>query len=236
MRIFVLFAFLLLPFSTILAEDTETTPAPAEPTATESVAEAPVEATAEPAIEDADAAAAAAEPETPKAPTFVVLVPERIDHDWYWMLYSDRSQHIVQSAIEKALIRAGMEVIDLATVQGLPTVGGDLAAVQTLNYALSVGRKVNADYVVSGMATAVKSSEGTAYNVNVVRTQAEINAKIIRTRDGKVMAVEDASAHEGGQSGQAAGQNALKKAGSKIGSQLAQEARKILADSVKATP
>lgn len=175
-----------------------------------------------------------AEPAAPKTPTFVVVVPERIDHDWYWILYSDRSQHIVQSAIEKALIRAGAEVIDLSTAQSLPPTGGDLAILQTVNYAMMVGKKVNADYIVSGQATAVKSSEGTAYNVNVVRTQAEITAKIIRTSDGKIMAIEDATVQEGGQSAQAAGQNALKKAGSQIGSKIAAGARKILAESTAA--
>jgi len=180
----------------------------------------------------AEEAVEVAEPEAvvpPKVPTFVVIVPERIDHDWYWILYSDRSQHIVQSAIERALIRAGVEVIDLTTAASLPSVGNDMQRLQTTGYALQVGKQLNADYIISGQATAVKASEGQAYGVNVVRTQAEVSAKIIRARDGKILAVEDASMLEGGQSAQAAGQNALKKAGTQIGSKLARTARELAA-------
>lgn len=168
----------------------------------------------------------AVEPEATRAPTFVVIVPERIDHDWYWVLYSDRSQHIVQSAIEKALIRAGVDVIDLTTAS-LPSIGHDLGQLQTTGYALKVGKQLQADYIVSGQATAVKASEGRAYGVNVVRTQAEVSARIIRVRDGKILIVEDASVLEGGQSAQAAGQNALKKAGAQVGSKLARTAREL---------
>ncbi|HMP88861.1 MAG TPA: hypothetical protein PJ991_01605 [Kiritimatiellia bacterium] len=189
-----------------------------------------VEIGAEVAEESADEVITIEEPAqaTPKTPTFVVIVPERIDHNWYWILYSDRSQHIVQSAIEKALIRAGVDVIDLTTAS-LPSVGGDMRQLQTTGYGMKVGKQLNADYVVSGQATAVMASEGRAYGVNVVRTQAEVSARIIRVSDGKILTVEDASVLEGGQSSQAAGQNALKKAGATIGSKLARTARELSA-------
>ena len=207
---------------------------PAEPAPVDAIpAEAPVEA-AEAPVETAAAPAAEEEP-PPPAPTFVVLVPERIDHDWYWLLYSDTSQHIVQSAIERSLIRNGLNVIvpDIAT---LPAFGQDWQRLQSIAFALTAGKQLEADYVISGMATAVKSSEGQAYGVTVVRTQAEINAKIVRVRDGKIVAAEEASAMEGGQSAQAAGQNALKKAGAQIGSKLARAARALAEENKSGAP
>jgi len=223
--------FVLLPLAAINAEEPEASPAPAsspEAAISETASEEPVAAEPEAtASHDESVPAPPTEPAAPAAPAFVVVIPEQIDNDWFWMMFGGRSQNIVQNAIEKALIRAGLDVVDLAAVQELPSVGNDPSTAQSLNYALSVGRQVNADYVISGMATAVKSSEGTAYNVNVVRTQAEINAKIVRIHDGKIMAIEDASALDGGQSSQAAGQNALKKAGTVIASKLAREAREI---------
>ncbi|HMO49889.1 MAG TPA: hypothetical protein PKE26_05815 [Kiritimatiellia bacterium] len=158
---------------------------------------------------------------------FVVILPERIDHIWYWMLYSDQSQHIVQSAVEKALVRAGLEVIDLNAAR-LPEVGGDLKLLASMAYGLQAGRLLEADYLITGQATAVKASEGRAYGVNVIRTQAEVSARIVRISDGKIITVEDASAQEGGQSVQAAGQNALKKAGAQIAGKIARSARLLV--------
>ena len=65
-----------------------------------------------------------------------------------------------------------------------------------------------------------KASEGVAYGVTVIRAGANITAKIVRVSDGKIMAVVDASAQEGGQAVMAAGREALKKAGKSIGDQL----------------
>jgi len=163
-----------------------------------------------------------------KIPVFAVILPERIDHDWYWILYTDTSQHIVQSAIEKALVRAGVEVIDLNTAP-LPSVGSDMQKLMSMAYALDAGKQVMADYVVTGLATAIKASEGQAYGVNVYRSQVEIVAKIVRVSDGKIMAIEDASLQEGGQSAQAAGQSALKKAGTQVASKIARTARELAA-------
>lgn len=163
-----------------------------------------------------------------KPATFVVLLPERIDHAWYWLLYSDQSQHIVQSAIEKALVRAGLDVVDVGGAD-LPPFGGDWQRMQSSAYAVTAGRKLGADYVITGQATAVKSSQSEAYGVTVVRAQAEITAKLIRVSDGRVIDVEDAGALEGGQSAQGAGQAALKKAGEQIAAKLARKAAELAA-------
>ena len=178
---------------------------------------APVEVEAAPAVV-----------ETPKAPVFAVILPERIDHAWYWILYTDTAQHIVQSAIEKALIRAGVDVIDLNTAS-LPSVGSDMQRLMSMAFVLDAGKQVKADYVVTGQATAIKASEGQAYGVNVFRSQAEIVAKIVRVSDGKIIALEDASMQEGGQSAQAAGQAALKKAGAQVAAKIARTARGLTA-------
>jgi len=207
---------------------------------TADAAEVVVEATTETAVVEESAELTAVEESTQevpmsieeaaatasRAPVFVVILPERIDHAWYWLFYSDTSQHIVQSAVEKALIRAGLNVIDLQTAT-LPSFGTDMMQLQSINYAIKAGRQLKADFVISGQATAVKASEGQAYGVNVVRTQAEVTAKIIRVSDGKILEVEDASVLEGGQSVQAAGQNALKRAGTQVAGKIVRTASKL---------
>lgn len=217
---------LLWSVSPVWAQDLEV---PADETTPDVVAE---EASAEAEVTSEAETPAAEEVAITRTPTFVVILPERIDHDWYWILYSDRSQHIVQSAIEKALIRAGFDVIDLQTAT-MPPFGNDIMKLQSTAYAVQAGRQLKADYVISGNATAVKASEGTAYGVNVVRTQAEVTAKIIRVLDGRILDVEDASVLEGGQSVQAAGQTALKKAGTQVAARIARIAAKL---SVPETP
>lgn len=199
-----------------------TTPETADVTATES-AEPAAEAVAEEPAESAPAA----EPEAPApAAKFAVIMPERIDHDWYWILYSDTSQHLVQSAIEKSLIRAGAEVIDLSSVE-LPSFGNDWMRLASRDYAVKVGRQIGVDYIITGQATSVKASEGNAYGVTVYRSQAEISAKIVRVSDGKIIEVFDESGLEGGQSAQAAGQTALKKLGGKIGGKIGRAAMNL---------
>jgi hypothetical protein len=171
--------------------------------------------------------------EAPKPPVFAVILPERIDHDWYWFLYTDTAQHIVQSAVEKSLIRAGVDVIDLTTAT-LPSFGNDWENLVSNAFALEAGRQLKADYVVTGQATAVRASQGVAYGVTVFRSQAEITARIVRVSDGRIIAIEDASFQEGGQSAQAAGQAALKKAGGQIGGKIARAARGIVNDAASA--
>ncbi|HMO03318.1 MAG TPA: hypothetical protein PKC67_00105 [Kiritimatiellia bacterium] len=191
---------------------------------------APAEQSPETIIDETPATDADPEAvEASKPPTFAVILPERIDHDWYWFLYTDTAQHIVQSAVEKALIRAGVEVIDLNTAT-LPSFGNNWERLVSNAFALEAGKQLKADYVVTGQATAVKASQGVAYGVTVYRSQAEITAKIVRVSDGKIIAIEDASIQEGGQSAQAAGQAALKKASGQIGGKIARAARGIVND------
>ena len=226
----ILSAFLMAGISAFAEDAAVQPPVVTEETAAPAVAAPVIEApaVAVPEVTPSEPAPA------PKELTFVVLLPERIDHDWYWILYTDVSQHIVQSAIEKALIRAGLNVVDLSTIT-LPSVGSDMQQIMSINYAVEAGRIAKADYVITGQATAVKASEGFAYGVNVYRSQAEISAKIVRVSDGRILEVEDASQLEGGQSAQAAGQSALKKASVEIGSKMARAAR-ALASADKPAP
>jgi hypothetical protein len=166
----------------------------------------------------------AAEPAA--APKIVVFLPEQLDDQWFWFFYSETSQHIVQSAVEKQLINAGFDVIDIGSIRGLEA-AGSLDRITSVDGAKDLARQAGADYAIVGRATAVKSSQGSAYGVNVIRSNAEITAKIIRVADGKVIGVEDASAQKGGQAARAAGQEALKDAGNQIARKLAGALRRI---------
>lgn len=159
--------------------------------------------------EEADESTAPAEPVAPK---IAVITPEQVDGEWFWYSWGGGSQHIVQSAIEKALVRAGFEVIDVTALGSWRSLD-DLIGART---ASQKGKELGADYVIAGKATAVKASEGVAYGVTVIRANAEITLRLIRVSDGKVLAVEDASAQAGGQAVRAAGQEALKQAGNTI--------------------
>ena len=172
------------------------------------------------ASESAPAAAPAAEAATPEPAItrIAVFLPEQIDGDWYWYDYGAGQQHLAQTAVEKALVNAGFEIIDVANIGGRISFE-DLISPKT---ATAKGAELGADYVVAGKATATKSSESTAYGVNVVRANAEITLRLVRVRDGKVLAVEDASALTGGQAVRTAGQEAIKKA-------AAEAARKMVA-------
>jgi curli biogenesis system outer membrane secretion channel CsgG len=149
-----------------------------------------------------------AEAEKPAAPKIAVITPEQIDGEWFWYSWGGGQQHIVQSAIERALLRAGFEVVDVTALGSWRSLD-DLIGART---AQQRGKELGADFVVAGKATAVKASEGSAYGVNVVRANAEITLRLVRVSDGKVLAVEDASAQAGGQAARAAGQEALKQA------------------------
>jgi pyruvate/2-oxoglutarate dehydrogenase complex dihydrolipoamide acyltransferase (E2) component len=165
----------------------------------------------EPAATDGAAEATPA-PEAPAAPApkrIAVIMPEQIDGEWYWFDYGGGHQHLVQNAFEKAIVSAGFEVIDVANIGGRISID-DLIQPKT---AAAKGADLGADYVVVGKATAAKSSEGSAYGVNVVRANAEITVRLVRVSDGKVLAVDDANALAGGQATKAAGQAALKQAG-----------------------
>lgn len=189
---------LTLTFTNARAEDA---PAIAEPAAT-GVETAPPQA---------------AVPEAPPAPRIAVFLPEQVDGEWYWFDYGAGQQHLAQSAVEKALVQAGFEILDVANIGGRISLE-DLVTPKT---ATAKGRELGADYVIAGKATAVKASEGSAYGVNVIRANAEVTLRLVRVADGKVLAVEDASAQAGGQAVRAAGQEALKKVGQQIGRKMA---------------
>jgi hypothetical protein len=223
MRLFPIVGLTLALMLSSFAQETETAPAPAEDYGSVMIDDA-LQSTAEttateiepaPAVEaDPSAPAPAEEPAaaTPAAaPKIVIFLPEQIDAEWYWYFYSDVAQHIVQSALEKELIRAGFDVIDLASIKLLKDIGS-IDQVTQPDFATQAAKQAGADYAIVGKATAVKASDSVAYGVKVIRSNAEITAKLIRVSDGKVIAVEDASAQQGGQAQRAAGQEALKKA------------------------
>ncbi len=163
-----------------------------------------------PATRAEEETAESAEP--PAAPKIAVITPEQLDGEWFWYSWGGGNQHIVQSAIEKALVRAGFEVVDVTALGSWRSLD-DLIGART---ASQKGKELGADYVIAGKATAVKASEGMAYGVTVIRANAEITVRLVRVRDGKVLAVEDASAQAGGQAVRAAGQEALKQAANTI--------------------
>lgn len=170
-----------------------------------------------------EAPPASAEPAKPK---IAVIAPEQIDGEWFWFSWGGGQQHIVQSAVEKALVRAGFEVIDVTALGSWRSLD-DLVGARS---AADKGKELGADYVIAGKATAVRASEGSAYGVNVVRANAEITLRIVRVSDGKVLAVEDASTQAGGQAVRSAGQDALKKAGQEIGRKMVNALRAALAE------
>jgi hypothetical protein len=239
------FVVLALTFSTIAFAQGEQPAAPAaEPEAVPQVeavpaaeaapaeeapvAEAPAEPAPEvaaPAVETAPAAevAPAAPAEPVIQPKFVVVLPERIDNVWYWYYNTDESQHLVQSAVEKALIRAGFDVVDISAVTVFS--GGTIDSLLSTQGAVSKAKLVGADYVITGSGVASAQSASQAYGVNVVRATADVTAKIVRVSDGKIVVVEDANAMEGGQAVNAAGRAALGKAGKDIGDKLVRAIR-----------
>lgn len=183
----------------------------------------PAPAVEAPAAEPAAAAAPAAPQPAIKV---VIILPEQVDTEMFWYYYSDIAQHIVQSKIEQALINSGFEVVDLATIKQLQS-AGSLDALTTSAGACALAKGAGATYAIVGKATAVKASEGTAYGVNVVRSSAEITARIIRVSDGKVVGSADASAQKGGQASRAAGQEALKSAGEGLARKLATTLKRV---------
>jgi hypothetical protein len=198
-------------------------PAAMEESAPDVVPE-PVAGEAEPAVEAAPAA-----PDTMPSgiPTFAVFLPERIERVWYWYAYTEEIQHLVQSAVEKALLNAGLQVVDVSSM-ALPE-QGDLNQVMSPPQVVRWGAAAGVSYVIMGTATADPQSEGTAYGQRVVRATANISARIIRVSDSRVVAVQDATALMGGQALPAASREALKKAGEDIGRKLARAAKGLAA-------
>lgn len=212
-----IFAAFLMSIGLAIAQDAPPAAQPAAPDAAPAAA-------AEPAT--AAVPVAAAEPAA--APKFVVLLPEQVDTEWFWYYYSDTAQHIAQSAVERSLINAGFDVIDMASIEKLKG-NGAISDVTSAAGARTIAQSAGADYAIVGTATAVKGSQNEAYGVTVIRSNAEITAKILRVSDGKVLAVETASAQKGGQAARAAGQEAIKVAADQIARKLAGDVRRLLA-------
>lgn len=167
--------------------------------------------------------------EEPAEPRFIVIIPEQIDTEWFWYYYTEVSQNIVQAAVEKALVKKGVDVVDLATVSMFSspgTVEGILNKADALNAAKASG----ATHLVLGKATAVMQGHSVAYGLEVIRSKAQASVKIIRVSDGKVLEMEDASAEEGGQVQKATGQAALETVGKDLGKKVARAAEKLLAN------
>ena len=196
--------------------------APVEPAAVESTEVAATPAEAAP-VEPAAPAEAPA-PEPAPAPRIAVIMPEQVDGDWYWFDSGAGQQHLAQTAFEKAVVGAGYEILDVANI------GGRLSWDELINpkTATAKGRELGADYVIAGKATASKSSEGSAYGVNVIRARAEITARLVRVSDGKVLAVEDGVGDAGGQAVKTASQEAIKKAAPPVARKLVSALRKAL--------
>ncbi|MBU1694369.1 MAG: hypothetical protein KJ726_09530 [Verrucomicrobia bacterium] len=199
-----------------------------EPAAAETpVSEATLQAVAEetmPSVEVAPEPQAAMPSATQ---TFAVFLPERIERVWFWYAYTEEIQHIVQSAVEKALLNAGLQVVDVSSMT-LPE-QGDLNQVMSPQQVVRWGAAAGASYIIMGTATADPQSEGTAYGQRVVRATANISARIIRVSDSRIMSVQDATALMGGQALPAASREALKKAGEDIGRKLARAAKSLTA-------
>jgi len=182
-------------------------------------------ALADEVVEGVEQPAEVADADEPEEPRFAVFLPEQIDRVWFWFYYTDQQQHIVQSAVEKALIREGFDVVDVRSANAIA--GSSINDILSKDRAVATASELGADYVIVGTAIADKKSQGSAYGVTVVRASAEITAKIVRVSDAKIMDVEDASAEEGGEALQAASRQALKKAGRDIARKIARSAKKI---------
>ncbi|MCO5045395.1 MAG: hypothetical protein J5I99_09750 [Verrucomicrobia bacterium] len=165
-----------------------------------------------------------AEPAKAPGPKIAVIAPEQIEGEWFWFSWGGGRQHVVQSAIEKSLVRAGFSVID-ATELGA---GRNLEDLVNAKTAAIKGKGLGADYVIAGKATAVRASESVAYGVTAVRADAEVTMRLVRVSDGAVIAVEDANAQAGGQAVRAAGKEALKKAGQDVAKKLTSALRDVV--------
>ena len=157
---------------------------------------------------------------------FVVLLPERVDLMWCWYYYTDVRQYFVQSAVERALINAGKEIVDLTTCDAFQA-GGVITEITNPAEAIKKAAALGATYAVIGQADAVKASENIAYGVTVVRANANASARILRVKDGKMLAMEEATAQGSGQSVQSATQDALKNVGRILASKITAAATRI---------
>lgn len=218
---------LLLGWSYNVMAQEDGTAVPEEAVAAPEAAEStpPAAETAEVPAPQADepAPAPAPTPVVSAVPRFAVFLPERIDQQWYWILYTIEIQHVVQSAIEKALVDGGFDVVDVS-LMNLPADGG-IAQVTSMDQAVKRAAANGVDYVIVGMATADPQSESSAYGLRVTRATATVTARLVRVSDAKVLSVQETSAMMGGEAFRAAAREALKRAGADAGRKLVQAAR-----------
>ncbi len=154
-------------------------------------------------------------------PRVMVILPERIDVDWYWYYYTVESQHLVQTKVEQELLDAGYELVDLEAGRGLPDETSIPALLRTRS-ALKTARALKAEILVLGQGEAIHASHSVAYGLNVYRSTAEITVKILRVADGKVLAVLDVTETHGAESQRAAAHNTLREAGRSLGEKIVQ--------------
>ena len=167
--------------------------------------------------------------EEPTEPRFLVIIPEQIDTEWFWYYYTEVSQNIVQAAVENALVKKGLDVVDLATVSMFSN-PGSVEGVLNKNEALNAAKASGATHLVLGKAGAVMQGRSIAYGMEVIRSKATASVKLIRVSDGKVLDILDAAAEEGGQVQKATGQAALETAAKDLGKKVARAAEKAAAD------
>ncbi|MBU0678332.1 MAG: hypothetical protein KJ626_09455 [Verrucomicrobia bacterium] len=168
-----------------------------------------------------------AETETPAVPRILVILPEQVDVEWFWYHYTAQSQHIVQTAIEQELVRAGFDLVDVSAAEGAKAYGS-IDALLNKDNAIKLAKELGAQYVIIGQASAVRASHDVAYGVNVYRSEAVASAKIIRVEDGKILDVVEIDADAGGQSQRTAGRDALKDAGKSLAKEVRRQTKGLL--------
>ena len=151
--------------------------------------------------------------------TVLVLMPERVDVEWFWYHYGVGDDMVVQRSVEKALLRDDIDIVDATSTDAFPS-GLTIDRMLQKKTALEIAKELGATHLILGKAIAVHGSKGTAYGVNVYRSNVEITARLLRVADGKVLDVLDENVTEGDQSQRTAARNALKAGGKKIARKL----------------
>lgn len=160
-------------------------------------------------------------------PRIAVIVPERIDVEWYWYHYTTESQHVVQSAIESALLSKGFDLVD---VTALSTLAGPEGLRQVTNQAASkkLAAELGATHLVTGTASASQAGASTAYGVGIHRYTADVALRVVQIADGKVITTAEATETLGAEARRAAARKALKEAGRKAARSIAAKLERAL--------
>lgn len=161
----------------------------------------------------------------------LVMIPERVDVEWFWYHYGVQDEMNVQTAVEKGLLRAGIELADARSTEAFPD-GLSMEELLTPAQALDIAQSLGAGYLVLGKGIASNGGSSQAYGVPVHRSNAQINARILRVADGKTLDVLDVNLTEGDQSDRAAARKALKTGGKN----LARQIRAVIQKDMESTP